>query len=127
DTGQENKALNYAQIYTGVHLHEYFSLHGDWVRKRFINLGYQKDQVEDDAYPRSAFAQIGNVALNRFRLTAGKVSIPFGIDFRPLLEIYNEALKTRSYWATPHWGTFLTYDTLVSSQFQIGYATNRLK
>ena len=124
DVGDRNIAQNYGRVYSGLHFHRFLSVHGTWIRKRLFRISQQNSQ-KDDTRPQDVFLQVGNPAVNKFRLSAGKMHLPFGIDDRPLVEIMDE-LKPTNYWRSPKWGAKLHYDTLVSSQYEIGYATTKL-
>jgi len=127
DNGAENLLLNYASLYTSIHLLEYVSLHGEWERSRLMLMDAHEgqDAVDDERKPVSAFLQLGNNALHRFRLSVGKLHIPFGVDHQPHMEIFNRTVKSRRYWRTPRWGLRLTFDTQVSSQYEVGIATSK--
>lgn len=126
DTGQENKGLNLFSFYSGFHLHKHVSFHSEWVRKRFFHIGRKQNAVKDDKYPRNVFVQFGNVALSKARLSLGQLDLPFGIDYRPLMEIYYEAIKSHRYWKSPRWAAKLSLDSLVSAQYELGYGSERL-
>jgi hypothetical protein len=126
DTGGNNLAMHQARVYQGLHLHRFFSIHGEFLAQRIFRLGQNKNQVVDGSKTEDLFLQVGNIAEDRWRLSVGLLDMPFGLDFRPLIEIYDEFLKTRKFWRFPRYGATITYDTQISSQFEIGYATDKL-
>ena len=126
DDGEKNTALNYTSLYSGLHLHQYVSMHGEWIRKRFFQIGDTSDQKHRDiVYTKNAFVQIGNVGLHRVRTSVGKVDHTFGVNHQALPEIYNSILKEKKYWRGPKWGGRVTYDSLVSAQYDMTYTSNK--
>lgn len=127
DVGNRNQMLNLGRVYSGLHLHEYVSLHGEWLAERLFVTNPQTNDTTYSDYkaPLQYFAQFGNVALSHFRASVGNFRMPFGIDYRPLMEVIDEIIKDDKFWDTPRWGARLTYDTLISSQYDIAVATSR--
>jgi hypothetical protein len=127
DVGDKNQLLNYARVYAGFHLLEYASLHGDWSAERI----FTKDPLTnktifiDRKQPNEFFLQLGNVAVNRYRASIGNFRIPFGINHRPLMEVIDEILKDDKYWNSPRWAARMTYDTLISSQYDVSFSTTK--
>jgi len=127
DIGTENLSMNYAEFYHGFHLTEMLSIHGRYVHNRLFRLNQDvEDHVRDQKYTDELFLQLGHVDMTKYTLALGDVKTPFGIDYRPLMKILDHLVKNNDYWRGPRWGAILGYNTLVSSQFEIGYLTDRI-
>jgi len=123
----EKYTLHYSDIYAGVHLHRYLSAHGEWQKFRVSNL---ENSVHDETYTdysitKKAFVQLGNNAVSKVRLAAGKMPMPFGLNYQVLPEIFNQVIKKDHYWDAPEWVGKLTIDNLVSSQYDVAYAIDK--
>lgn len=126
DTGTKNLAMLQSRIYYGVHIHRLFSIHGEHVAQRIFALGAEENRATNGAKTEDLFFQVGNVAQDKWRFAGGMLDMPFGLDFRPLIDIYDEMIKTRKFWRFPRYGANLTFDSQVSSQYEVGYATDMI-
>ncbi len=127
DIGTENLAMNYSELYHGVHLARVVSIHGKYIHRRLFLLNQDnEDHVRDQKFTDQLFLQLGHVDMTKYTLAIGDVEVPFGINHKPLTEVFDHMIKNTRYWRGPRWGAILNYNTLVSSQFEIGYLTDRL-
>lgn len=117
---QMNREFQFGEGYFGLHLNSLFSAHGRFKAYRFST---PKSKIEEET--ESLFLQIGNVTLNRFRFSIGRLYLPFGLDLRPLPEIYDAIYKTRGYWLSAPYGARIGWEDLRNVQFDLGVTTDR--
>ncbi len=115
-----NREFQYGEGYFGLHLNSLFSVHGRFNARRF---SMPKSKIEEET--ESLFLQVGNVALSRFRFSIGRLRLPFGLDLRPLPEIYDAIYKNRDYWRSVPYGARIGWEDLRNIQFDIGAATDK--
>ena len=122
ETSADNLWLDYGNLYGGLFITPWFSAQA---RGRWRDItGFHHGVPEDRAlYTDFAVVQIGSPVLSRFRLTAGRLRLPFGIDNSEAPQFY-QALENRLLWHSPDLGGYLTYDDLRRWRFDIGFAEN---
>ena len=106
----ENGRVRYADGYLGLHVNRYVSLHGRGLVRHYMP---DTELSESLAYeePDLAVIQFGNPAFHKFRFLTGRMRLPFGIDYAPIMESYR-LTEDRSFWDSPKHGAQLTYDNL---------------
>lgn len=121
-TPEENSWLKYGNIYGGLFLTPWLAVQARGKATDQIPLG---DVGEENRNARTDYAvvQIGNPALQRVRMTAGRMRLPFGVDRTEAPENYR-VFEDRRFWQSPEHGAALTFDNLTSFQADIGYGTN---
>ncbi len=122
---RENFWMRYAQGALGLYYGQYLSLQGRaHLRDRLLlarggkTAAAPKDLERETDY---ALVQVGNPALHRFFLQAGRMSLPFGLDTTWAAESYR-TFENRSFWASPRYGASLGIDNKVNTRLDIGYA-----
>lgn len=115
-----NREFQYGEAYFGLHANSLLSMHGRVNAYRFsMPQGGAEKETE------SLFLQVGNVTLHRFRLAMGRLNLPFGLDLRPLPEIYGAIYKTRAYWLSAPYGVRIGWEDLRNVQFDVGVVTDK--
>ncbi len=115
---EHHRVLYFGEAYAGLHFGKYFSLHIKPIYRRV--LAPKAYTIErKDWYNDYFIAQIGNPASSKWRLAFGKMRLPFGFDFNPLMEYY-KTLEDRTFWSSPSNGFKVTYDDLRSLQVELG-------
>lgn len=125
DKADLNVGLNYARIYSGIHVSHFLSIHGEGLRRRLYYL--QSDGsaiIKDEKITEGLFIQAGNRALTRFSFAFGRLEMPFGTDHRPQMQIFDVTIRNESYWNYPDYVANLTFDNQVDSRIEIGYGSN---
>lgn len=122
----QNLGLVHGNIYAGVHVSNYFSFHAAGIKRRLGEFEQINNStiVEDDQITESLFMQAGNKTLTRFSLAFGRMDLPFGINHRPLMEVYNVGLKAYDYWDFPEYAANFTFDNQVESRLEVAVASN---
>lgn len=114
--------IPYGGIYGGLFAGPYLSFHGLW-RWRDVH-----DLSDDGTRSKARFVdyailQIGNPVLNRYRVSFGRMRLPFGLDISQAPQYYQD-LENRRFWRSPKIGAYLTFDDLRRSRFDVGIAMN---
>lgn len=126
DASSENIGFGQARLYGGLHLWSYISAHGEVIAEKSTNLTNADAQNPENQYLKSGFVQLGNVALQQILLAAGKMEVPFGVNFRPLQEVYEVWLKDTSYWEGPAYNAILTWDNQRELTLTVSWASSEL-
>jgi len=116
--------LDYAKGYAGLHLFRYLSLHGQAEAYKLWDVKESK-LIEEKRETDRLYLQLGNVGLDRYRLSAGKMDAPFGLNDQTLMDIYYVTYKNDDFWQTPPYAARLTIDNQTDIQFDFGYATGK--
>lgn len=121
-TGMNSAAENFwlfgARGYAGVHLANWLSLHGSGEGLRAENSKTGRTEVlsrETDYVT----ANIGNVALHRWRLALGKPLLPFGVGDSPVMDSL-QLLGVRGFWEGLEGGAVVTFDNMRDVQVEAG-------
>ena len=124
ESPREDSWSRYGKIYGGYYLTPRMSLHilGKW--REILPL---KDRIpsSNSIYTDFALVEVGNPALDRYRITFGRLRLPFGIDQSSAPEFYQE-MENRQLWDSPRIGSFLTFDDLRRIHIEIGIASRSL-
>lgn len=115
-----NREFQYGEGYMGFHLSSLLSIHS---RAKSFRMATPKSGVEKET--EYLFMQIGNVTLNRFRFALGKINLPFGLDLRPLPEVYDVIYKNRGFWLSAPYGVRMGWEDLRNVQFDVGVVTDK--
>jgi hypothetical protein len=121
---RDNLWLRYARGYAGYHPTTWATLHLRAHYLQLMPLGSDVTAEGRDADLDMAAVELGNVALDQVRLTAGRVTLPFGIDASEANEFYR-LREHRPFWSSPEYGAFVTLDDLTDVSLAFGYATDR--
>jgi hypothetical protein len=124
-TPAENAWIRYAHADGSLHYGEWLSLHARGDLRDRIPLG---EEVSGSRYrdTDAALVRFGNPALHRYRLTAGKARLPFGIDDAQVVEHYR-AFEDRRFWSSPEHAAWVTLDDRETLQLDFGVATDDWK
>ena len=121
---REANWISYGSAYGGVFVRPWLSMHalGRWrdVRSLSQKLEYSKSHFTD-----LAVLQIGNPALDRYRLTTGRMRLPFGIDTSQAPQFYQDK-ENRRFWRSPTDGGYLTFDDLRRLRVDAGLAVSEI-
>ncbi len=122
----ESASVNYnsATLYGGLHVWKFISVHGEGIIERAHELTSANTEHPTSIRTKSAFVQLGNPALHQLQITAGKLDVPFGVNFRPLPEVFDEWIKNRSYWDGPDYVTMISWDNQRELLFSAGWASS---
>jgi hypothetical protein len=122
---REDIFLDYGAAYAGLFL-------GPWVSSHILGRWRNQEPIRDHM-PRQrilftdyALLQFGNPVLHRYRMTIGRLRLPFGLDQSEAPEYY-QALENRRFWDSPRDGGYLTYDDLRRFRVDIGGAVSDLR
>lgn len=126
DADSSNIVFNRASLYGGLHLWRLISVHAEGEMERTIDLKYSDVTYPTNLYTSSAFVQLGNQALHHVQLRAGKMDLPFGVDFSPLPKVFDEWLKNDAYWSGPDYVTMFTWDNQREILFNVGWASSEI-
>lgn len=116
--------MDYAKGYAGLHLSRYLSFHGQGVSYKLWGLK-DKNMLAQNRETDRLFMQIGNVGLDKIRLSAGKMDSPFGLNDRPLMDFNYYTYKNDAFWETPPYAAKLSIDNKTDIQFDLGFATGK--
>lgn len=120
---EDNHWLKHGRGYAGVHPTTWLSLHAAGRVRDRRPLGVEA--VEDRAaFPEYALVRLGNPAFHRVRMTAGRLTLPFGVDGSEVMESVRW-LENREFWASPRFGTYLTVDDRLATTVEVGFATDQ--
>jgi hypothetical protein len=110
----------YARLYAGIHLATWLSAHaeghGGWMRTSPHQRAGQAWIGEE--YPDQLNLRLGNPALSRWRISAGRVAIPFGVNLRPLPPVFDQWTSGR-YWDGLPFGARVTWDDQIGSTLEV--------
>jgi hypothetical protein len=122
---RENSWLRYAQGDLGLFYGQYLSVQGRGHVRDFLPIEHGKGpkRVANNLERQTDFAvvQVGNPALTRFWLEAGRLSLPFGLDKSWATQSY-QRFASRAFWSSPEYGAALSIDNKVNTRLDIGYA-----
>jgi|LauGreDrversion4_2_1035121.scaffolds.fasta_scaffold00381_6 hypothetical protein len=114
--------IPYGGISASLFAGPYLSAHGLWRWRDVYALNYGETRSRA-RFVDLAVIQIGNPVLNRYRLTFGRMRIPFGLDLSQAPQYYQDQ-ENRLFWRSPLFGAYLTFDDLRRSRFDVGAAIN---
>jgi len=121
---EKNFLWHHGDIYYGLHLLPYLSLHlkGSAFQQRVMNPDgdVQEYFYSDRDY---AYLQIGNPVLNKYNFKVGELPLPFGVKFSKVMDSYRKNID-QSFWDSPRHSASLKYDTLTNFFWEIGVATD---
>ncbi|MBF0442622.1 MAG: hypothetical protein HQK54_12015 [Oligoflexales bacterium] len=120
--GRLETDLSYAELYLGVHLNKYISFHSKNYLARIRS--FYPDELNKNDLKRttdSMFLQIGNSALSRWRLSLGRIVLPFGLNDTPHMRIFDYTYSSAEYWKFPAFGYRLSFDNSTDLQIDYGY------
>ena len=116
--------ISYGSAYGGAFVRSWLSMHvlGRWrdIRSLSRKLEYSRSHFTD-----FAVLQIGNPAIDRYRVTAGRMRLPFGIDTSQAPQFYQDK-ENRGFWRSPTDGGYLTFDDLRRLRFDAGLAVSKI-
>ncbi len=125
DQADLNVGLNYARLYTGIHINHFLSMHGEGLRRRLYYLQSEGSAIiKDEKITEGLFIQAGNRALTRFSFALGRLNMPIGTDHRPQMQIFDITIRNESYWNYPDYVANLTFDNQVDSRIEVAYGSN---
>jgi hypothetical protein len=116
--------LEFGHAAAGVYATPWISVQSRAVYRRLTAFAADGPSLRD-VYPDYAILQIGNPALDKWRLTGGRTRLPVGIDQSLAPEMY-QLLENRRLWQSPPYGAYLTFDDLRAFRVDLGYGTNEL-
>ena len=121
ETKKEGNWIPYGSVYGGLFAGPYISGHvlSRWRDVHALNSGELRSASKFVDY---AVLQIGNPALDRYRVTFGRMRIPFGLDLSLAPQFYQN-LENRRFWRSPPIGTYVTFDDLRRFRLDIGLAS----
>jgi hypothetical protein len=120
---EDNHWLRYGRGYAGLHPTTWLSLHAAGLVRDLRPLG--AEAVEDRAaFPEYALVRLGNPAFHRVRLTAGRLTLPFGVDGSEVMESVRW-LENREFWTSPRLGAYLTADDRLATTVELGFASDQ--
>jgi len=120
ESAAANIWLDYGSLYGGFFVTPWLSVQA---------LGYRREVtgLQDHAlkfrelYTDYAVLEVGNPILSRYRLTLGRMRLPFGIGQSAAPQFY-QLLDNRLLWHSPPLGGFMTYDDLRRVRIDFGLA-----
>lgn len=118
----ENGKVRFAAGYLGFHLNRYVSFHGRGIARQYLPATEQTEASRVEL-PEMIVAQLGNPAFHKFRLLAGRMQLPFGVNYSRVMENYR-LLEDRDFWQSPPHGVQAIYDNLRDVTVEVGIGTN---
>ena len=121
---REANWIAYGSAYGGAFVRSWLSTHvlGRWRDVRSLS---RKQEVSKSHFTDFAVLQIGNPAIDRYRVTAGRMRLPFGIDSSQAPQFYQDK-ENRRFWRSPTDGGYLTFDDLRRLRFDAGLAISEI-
>ena len=124
EDSREANWISYGSAYGGSFVRSWLSMHvlGRWRDVHSLNrkLEYSRSHFTD-----FAVLQIGNPAIDRYRVTAGRMRLPFGIDTSQAPQFYQDK-ENRGFWRSPTDGGYLTFDDLRRLRLDAGLAISEI-
>lgn len=121
-TPEENSWIRYAHGYAGVFVTPWLAVQARGRVRDQIPLGDEAVEYKDRELDY-ATVQVGNPAIQHFRLIAGRMRLPFGIDHSEAPEHYR-AFENRRFWESPDAGVAIAMDDQRAYTFELGASTN---
>jgi hypothetical protein len=121
---EENYWVRYGTAYGAVHLNSWMSFHVQVAATDFLPLA-EEAKERQDRHRDFAILRLGNPVVHHFRLTAGRMELPFGVNTSSVTESYKIS-ENKEFWNSPDYATVATIDTQTALQLDIGYARNKL-
>ena len=113
-------------LYTGLHFGPAVSLHFGADLKDLRTLAGEKlTDFPPVQRTRYLFAQLGNATLGRFRVSAGHIDLPFGLNPHNLPEIYYDTYISDQFWRSPPYGVRLGTDNGTDLKFDFGFSYDK--
>lgn len=122
---QENYWVRHASGTLGVHVTRYVALLAKGRLRDVIPLGQKEIIANETRATDYAVVQLGNPALHRVWVSAGRQRLPFGLDLSHAIESY-KSFETRAFWASPEQTATLSLDDLRFVRFDFGYGSNEI-
>jgi hypothetical protein len=122
---KSNLWIKHGRGYLGFHLNHLFSYHLRGYVRESQPLGDDVDESQKIHTALNAI-RIGNPVLHKWRLTAGSVQLPFGIDLTGTTQFY-QSFENRGFWASPPQSMIISYDDFNYFQAEIGYGSSRFR
>jgi len=124
---QPNVNTNFADAYLGVHVFDWLSFHGRVEVEQSQNLKQastaEASKKTLDKRVDFAFVRLGNPALNRFRLSAGRLSTPFAFNISDAPKTYQN-FSSMLFWRSAEYSAVMAYDNNVDTLLELGYGAN---
>ena len=122
DNFNENYSTYYGRGYLGLHLSHWLSFHSELKAVVVNPLGLSALRAQDFA-PEYTLIRIGNPAVDQFRVSAGRLRLPFGVYGSEIIETLRQQ-ENRVYWQSPPFGVYLTFDDAIATQIDVGISSD---
>ncbi len=119
----DNHWIQHADGSLGLYYSDWLGLLGRAQFRETRGLGRAPGSPDRLVAPEYFLVQLGNPALDRFRVEVGRVDVPFGVGLSEASASYR-SYEDHRFWDGPQYGVTLTVDNKVNTRFDVGYATD---
>ena len=118
DSSVENLWLLGGAGYAGLHLSSWMSIHAEGKLLRAEGSKVGRELVRDQEIEVLTL-NLGNPALHRWRVVAGRPQLTFGVAESPVMESF-QLLGSRKFWGGLNSGVVAIYDNMRDMQVEVG-------